>query len=194
MFTNPPPEPQVDDFVAVWDNYIPHTVCDSLVEQFELQQSQGYTQPRNTEHARDEQQFLTEWDTIRQLRGRGVVEPFLERFWQCWAMYEQLYPHLIKPQPWQILSMKTQRTLPTQGYHTWHYEADTDDNSRRVAAFTLYLNTVERGGETEFLYQKRRVEAVKSRLVIWPASYTHAHRGNPPLDGAKLILTGWVEH
>jgi hypothetical protein len=194
MFTNPPPEPNTLDFVSVWDNYIPDTVCDALVEQFELQLEQGYLQPRKTEHVEDVQQFVTEWNEIRQLRGRGIVEPFLERFWQCWNQYETQYPVLHKPQPWQILSMKVQRTTPTQGYHSWHYEADTDDNSRRVAAFTLYLNDVEAGGETEFLYQQRRVEARKGRLVVWPASYTHAHRGNPPLQETKYILTGWVEH
>ncbi|MDA7834251.1 2OG-Fe(II) oxygenase [bacterium] len=194
MFTNPPPEPDVQDFVAVWDNYVPATVCEGLIEQFELQLEQGYLQPRNTNHVRDTQQFVTEWDSIRQLRGRRIIEPFLERFWQCWSQYQAHYPQLVREQPWQILSMKVQKTLPAQGYHTWHYEADTDDNSRRVAAFTLYLNTVPEGGETEFLYQQRRVEAVQSRLVIWPASFTHSHRGNPPLGATKYILTGWVEH
>ncbi|MGA1379858.1 MAG: 2OG-Fe(II) oxygenase, partial [Chitinophagaceae bacterium] len=49
------------------------------------------------------------------------------------------------------------------------------------------------GGETEFLYQSARVEAAQGRLVLAPASYTHMHRGNPPLDGEKYILTSWLE-
>jgi hypothetical protein len=57
----------------------------------------------------------------------------------------------------------------------------------------MYLNDVEHGGETEFLYQKRRVSAKTGRVVIWPAGYTHVHRGNPPLSGEKYLLTGWLE-
>jgi hypothetical protein len=55
------------------------------------------------------------------------------------------------------------------------------------------LNTVEQGGETEWLYQGVRIPATQGTLVVWPAGYTHAHRGNPPLSGEKFLLTGWVE-
>jgi hypothetical protein len=64
----------------------------------------------------------------------------------------------------------------------------------RIMAFMLYLNDVEVGGETEFLYQKTRIKPQKDRLVIWPAGYTHPHRGNPPLSNEKYIITGWIEY
>jgi hypothetical protein len=60
-------------------------------------------------------------------------------------------------------------------------------------AFTYYLNNVNDGGETEFLYLKKRVKPIEGRLLIWPASYTHTHRGNPPLSHSKYIVTGWIE-
>ena len=55
----------------------------------------------------------------------------------------------------------------------------------------LYLNTIEDGGETEFLYQGKRVKAEQGKLLIWPAGFTHVHRGNPPLKESKYILTSW---
>ena len=58
----------------------------------------------------------------------------------------------------------------------------------------MYLNDVEEGGETEFLYQSRRVKPKRGRLAIWPAQFTHMHRGNPPLSGDKYVITGWVEY
>ncbi|MDB4343231.1 2OG-Fe(II) oxygenase [bacterium] len=62
-----------------------------------------------------------------------------------------------------------------------------------MAAFILYLNSVNQGGETEFLYQSKRIKPKQGRILLFPTSYTHVHRGNPPLKGNKFILTGWVE-
>jgi len=67
------------------------------------------------------------------------------------------------------------------------------ETRNRFIVISLYLNTIEKGGETEFLDQGLRVEAVKNRFVMFPATYTHVHRGNPPLSGTKYIITGWVE-
>ena len=54
------------------------------------------------------------------------------------------------------------------------------------------VNTIEDPGETEYLYQKLRIPAKENTLVIWPAGYTHPHRGNAVYgDKAKYILTGW---
>ena len=65
-------------------------------------------------------------------------------------------------------------------------------SSRRFLSFFWYLNDVTEGGETEFLYQGKRVDAKQGRIVIWPAGWTHLHRGNPPLSNTKYILTGWI--
>ena len=38
---------------------------------------------------------------------------------------------------------------------------------------------------------EKRVPAVEGRLIIFPAGFTHTHRGNPPLGQEKIILTTW---
>ena len=57
----------------------------------------------------------------------------------------------------------------------------------------MYLNDDFEGGETEFLYQNKRIVPKRGQFLIWPATYTHAHRGNPPLSGKKYITTSWIE-
>jgi starvation-inducible outer membrane lipoprotein len=69
--------------------------------------------------------------------------------------------------------LKIQKTLPTQGYHVWHLEQGTGkENSQRALVFTIYLNDVEEGGETEFLHQSIRAKPIKGRCVIWPAAFS----------------------
>ena len=61
----------------------------------------------------------------------------------------------------------------------------------------LYLNTLPENanGETEFLYQKRRLSPAENTMVIWPAGFTHPHRGNPVYgDKSKYIITGWFRY
>jgi len=90
-------------------------------------------------------------------------------------------------------SVRIQKTKPTQGYHIWHCDSDSVYTSRRMMAVILYLNTVEEGGETEFLHQSMRVPPVQGTLILFPSAWTHPHRGNPPLKGNKYIMTTWLE-
>ena len=89
---------------------------------------------------------------------------------------------------------KLQHTPIGGGFHEWHCEQGGGGSSTRSLAWLLYLNDVESGGETEFLYQKTRVKPKKGTLAIWPAGITHPHRGNPPYSNDKYIATGWFEH
>ena len=56
----------------------------------------------------------------------------------------------------------------------------------------LYLNDGFEGGETEFLYQNLREEAVTGDVIIFHAGYTHVHRGNPPLGATIYTVTSWA--
>ena len=47
-------------------------------------------------------------------------------------------------------------------------------------------------GETEFLYQRRRIEPRTGSLLLAPAAFTHTHRGNTPAQGDKYIATSWI--
>ena len=81
-----------------------------------------------------------------------------------------------------------------QGFHKWHCErfSDTDNNWRRSLVFMTYLNDVEDGG-TEFLNQKCEVKARKNLTLIWPADWTHTHRGVISQTKEKTIITGWIK-
>jgi len=82
------------------------------------------------------------------------------------------------------------------GYPYWHSEiaprADSVDNLHRVLLWTIYLNDGFEAGETEFLYQGRRIVPKTGSLLIAPAGFTHTHRGNMPKGGNKYIATSWV--
>ncbi len=75
----------------------------------------------------------------------------------------------------------------------WHTErcSHKGDLSTRHLVFMTYLNDVTDKGETEFMHQKMAVQPRKGLTVIWPADWTHTHRGVPSPSQDKYIATGW---
>ncbi len=82
------------------------------------------------------------------------------------------------------------------GYPYWHCELYPRDPGaetlHRHLLWTLYLNDGFGDGETEFLYQQRKIAPRAGSLLIAPAAFTHTHRGNRPSGGDKYIATSWV--
>ncbi len=119
---------------------------------------------------------------------------FLNVFWDSlYPEYKKKYGILDNTDRHTIRESKIQKTLVGGGFHDWHYEASGKPENNRLLNVQLYLNTVDEGGETEFLYLQRREKAVQGKLLIYPSSITHTHRGNTPLSNEKYIFNSWVE-
>ena len=58
----------------------------------------------------------------------------------------------------------------------------------------FYLNTVTDGGGTYWDNYNLLINAVKGRLVIWPAYFTHFHKGIVSKTETKYIATGWFQY
>ena len=82
------------------------------------------------------------------------------------------------------------------GYRYWHCELypqlDHGETLHRVVLWTIHLNDNFQEGETEFLYQRRKIAPRAGSLLIAPTAFTHTHRGNMPKGRDKYIATGWV--
>ena len=56
-----------------------------------------------------------------------------------------------------------------------------------------YLNDIKTGGGTFWHYQNLTTKPKKGLTVIWPAIWTHTHKGLPAPKELKYICTGWYE-
>lgn len=188
-----------ENFIGIFDDVLAPHECQPIINYFENLRSLNlvYTRQQLNDGAphvkQDETAFPFQHDTILTYKKNPVLETFLHKFWACYQQYASTYSVLSESETHGINAIRIQKTLPGQGYHHWHYESSSSSVSSRLIAWSLYLNDIEHGGETEFLYLHKRVSAKAGRLLIWPAAFTHAHRGNPPLAGTKYLLTGWLE-
>jgi hypothetical protein len=94
------------------------------------------------------------------------------------------------------VALRNKKALTARGY--WHCELypspqpDHADSLHRVVLWTIYLNDDFDEGETEFLYQRRKIVPKTGSLLIAPTAFTHTHRGNRPKRGDKYVATSWI--
>lgn len=190
-----------DDFVGVYDGYFSDEYCDSLIKHFEWCRNNNNSFGRvQTESIVKDESCVLNPSCPNEISYTapnitGYIQEFNDGFWNnCYKDYLKTYSVLETYEQHTIYTYKIQRTDPRGGYHVWHAEDCSKSFAQRVGVYILYLNDIEEGGETEFLYLSKRVKPKKGRLVIFPPNYPWAHRGNPPLSGTKYTMTGWVEY
>jgi hypothetical protein len=188
----------ITDFIGVYDNYITKEECNKAIQLYEEQnkfhntinrknfEQSSILEKKDKQFFAEKNNFDTWWENLKSL---------ILNFDMAWKHYcehtgaNAAYSN----KPFFYTTLKIQKTLPTEGYHMWHIEhSDGFLYEARAFVFSVYLNDVEEGGETEFLHFSKRVKPKTGRIVIWPAGMPYVHRGNPPLSGEKYILTSWM--
>jgi len=188
------------NFIEVFDNALRPEECKSIID-FMNQDGMlnpGYVMTKNGKEVnseyKDDLEVTLIADTIPQLKTEGQlkVDTLIgERLSIYTTEYVNVHTQLSKIVQWTAYSKyNLQKYNPGQGYHTSHCENATPQTSNRILAWMFYLNTVPDGG-TYFDNYELEMDAVEGRLVIWPAYWTHFHRGIISETETKYIATGW---
>jgi len=191
---------EFNSFIGIYENIFSKSDCDSIIKLFEKYDKNGLTFSRQEEYS----DLLKVFKDDKSVNVRDILEldispffikDFLKKFYEIiYPYYNHKYHGLQILNKHIIKNIKIQKTTIGGGYHNWHSEHDGDiDAYNRVLSWILYLNDVHEGGETEFLHQSLRIKPKAGTFVLWPAYFTHLHRGNPPISNEKYIMTGWVE-
>ena len=184
---------QKSDFISGY--YLEDTsICDKLIELFNFspyRQSAGSVGKTN--------QIIKEWKESTDISvppNDPVLYEYIDQHLQlCLEEYCKQYEYANMVEPYGIFSKTNiQRYLPNQGYFKYHMEINGAPKTvYRHLVYMTYLNDVTDGGETEWFYQKTKIKPEKGLTVIWPAAWTHTHRGVTSPTQEKFIATGWYE-
>jgi hypothetical protein len=190
----------IPNFIEVYNNVFTPEYCNKVIECFDIADQHGFTVDRQShEEAKkldkqDKTIFLPEHSLHMQGTSKEIMIQFIEGLWGVvYKQYAEKYSILHTCANHKSYCMKIQKTEPGEGYHIWHAESTDRESSSRLLTWTCYLNDDFEAGETEFLYQQYRYKPKQGDVVIFPAAFTHTHRGNPPIGGTKYIITGWIE-
>lgn len=188
------------DFIGIFENALPDGYCEHLIKEFEINQKLGLSETRiesedAVAHKKNDNQMYCNGRNLRfnDFENKDTYSMFFDGLQECFNLYADKFS-IIRNTRMSARDLKLQKTESGGGYHVWHNEQGNGVHSSRSLVFMLYLNTLpdDACGETEFLYQQRRIKPVENTMVIWPAAFTHAHRGNVVYgDNIKYIATGW---
>jgi len=169
----------LNNFIAGW--YIDPSVCDAIVEKGERDPSvfsAGIKQYTDAE--------LETFDS-------SMFEQYAKEIWTVVENYKAMYPLSFEElQHWSLSKPRIQRYAPGAYYNEAHCENNGHPMFRnRHLAYMTYLNDIDNGGGTEFLNQKLVTPCKKGLTLLWPATWTHYHRGVVANHNTKYIVTGW---
>lgn len=189
------------DFIGIYENVLPKSDCDKIISEIEknIQNGNPVVNSKIEIHKGNEQfnrnRLLREdYSFFPHIVGPGfIVDLVNNALKKCLDIYSTeffVFKNLNRIRSDEI---KLQKTPPKGGYHVWHCEQSSLSMASRVLVWTIYLNDVPDGeGETEFLWQGVRIKPKAGTVCIFPAAFTHTHRGNPVYSHNKYIATGWV--
>ena len=177
-------------FIAEYPQAMSNELCDVLIDYVNEKIEANPQLNRSDPQASDESHYRKDWHIfIHNLKDiSSDINKILSHFLK---IYTDEYMGLYHTGGYASFEQKLQVTPPGGGFHNWHCEHSHYVYCDRVLAWMFYLNDIELGGETEFLHQRCRIKPEKGKLVFFPAGFTHCHRGNPPLNNTKYIVTGW---
>ena len=190
------------DFVGIYDESVPVELCNEFVKNFEEGKKNRTIIDLTKENEfgiRENHHSLGKKDEVAvvaplfsTIYPRPPVSAYFNFLAECFKCYVKNYGIEFGGTIYNDI-FKIHKVKQSEGYHQWHYEKAIPATIDRLMAYMTYLEVPKKGGETEFLHQSLRIDPVVGRTLLWPAGFTHMHRGNPPLDGEKMYITGWFE-
>jgi len=181
----------------IGQSYIDKNLCDELINYFE----NNDTKYKGTFFHGNESKYDPKLKETTEVQFRQqettLFDEYISELIKCLDKYKKKYKYCdIGQEVWDLeLWPKIQKYKPEEGYHIWHSEnSGSKTTCKRHLVFMTYLNTVTSGGETGFWDQKVKIKPKKGLTLIWPATWTHTHKGYPPKKQDKYILTGWWKH
>ena len=183
------------DFFGIYDNALTKKECQILINQFENSpKREGRSYSDGDLVVNEDQKKCIEVEDSG-FSNKSIISRIInERLRECIDKYKKEYPSIDEfIARWVIDNAYNFQKYETEedGFKVWHTEAGGAPTARRVLAWMFYLNDAKSG--TEFINYPT-VNAKMGRCVIWPAGWTHVHKGVVPNKGLKYIVTGWASY
>ncbi len=179
----------LSDYVRVYDNAMPASLCQNLIKKFESD-TQNQVQ-RDNVHMKFTEVNIIQADWFLEPIMKLALE-YRRRYWiDC-----NINDAIINPKhTWEEIRMKRYLKGNNEEFRP-HTDAWDLETCKRFLVYFWYLNDVDEGGETIFyrLDQPLAVKPRQGRLIMFPVNWQYLHAGLLPLSHDKYIIGGYLHY
>ena len=175
------------NFIEIYDDALSSENCDKLIDYFNKSpHGEGMVGDHKVEHRQKKGTELG--DSLFSLHP-FTFQCIFSTLIKYTEKYQEKYIPLQHMGKWGVDDEFTLTKFEgeDEGYKAWHTE-HSNSVPYRILVWMFYLNDAQCG--TEFFHHPN-IESKKGRLVIWPAGWTHFHKGVTPNKGIKYLMSGW---
>ena len=173
------------------------SICDDLIQYFEenpQKQNAGVTSSGLRLDSKNSVDIIIQPKDLK-LQSHDIFDQYFKSLFSCYKDYVVQWPFLkTVADKRQIGSFNLQRYHQGQHFQAIHTERRGLDTLHRIFAWMTYLNDVDvkDGGATLSSYYDLQIQPRKGLTLIWPAEWTHAHKGSLLKANSKYMVTGWM--
>lgn len=190
--------------IAVVPDIIPNDLCEQLLESCKRDWNSLFYPGPTLAGVDTGVKYTMDFDfSGKQAKERGcdydLYKSFEDRIgkslWTAISLYVEAYSEMrYAPELWDT-GFRLQHYKKGSGYYRSHHDGapwDPEPTCLRVLGVVMYLNTVERGGETAFPMHDVKVRARAGSIALFPASWTHPHQACVPVSDDKWIVSSFI--
>lgn len=168
---------------------MPYTLCDQIIEAFE-------SSPNKYNDLQSHRGYISHSGKYVLNDNQPLKQKFYNFLGNCLEKYKNTYKSCELVDQWRFEErFNIQKYPPGKYYSKPHSEIFYNfPTIKRHLVFMIYLNTIKKGGGTQFINQKLKVKPKKGHTLFWPAHWTHTHVGIIAPKETKYIITGWYEY
>lgn len=193
----------MDPFIVEFKNTLTPELCEKIIRRYEEEKDKhdGVTSSGLNKDIKDTTDYRIKLNTNSELwedidtELYDILKIYLVEYID--SLNKLFYPdegykffkkHILTENGFQL-----QKYTKHTGKFIYHHDFSVDYHRfrHRAIVYLWYLNTVDEGGETEFLGGKYSVKPESGKLIMFPATWTYPHMGKMPISQDKYIITGW---
>ena len=182
--------PVSKEFFSVFRGALDQATCDEIIARFEASPDKhpglvgdgsetGRVDPEIKQTTELILDGRPEWADVVSLLHQSIQQQ-LDVYMQRWAaaFKVELTSEVLRVQKYE-----------PGGFFDWHSDNVGGALSRMITVI-WYLNTVEQGGETEYVWQQVQVKPETGSMLMCPVGWTYFHRGAAPvIDNKYIVIT-----
>ena len=175
---------ELNNFIAGW--YIDNDLCNEIVDYFE----------KNPDLFVHDEYVFCGVTPIHAL-PKNLVESYSKQMFTVIELYKEKYKFSYEDLvPWHMTPPMFHKYLPGQSFSRPHCEndgsTDPEVEPRHLSLMTYFCDIKDEGG-TYFYNQDITTPSEKGLTILFPAHWTHRHRGMPATNDTKYITTSFAK-